>query len=118
MGETVRTGGEPCAELFGKPNDSGMDGCVYGGAAGSYVHGLFDSEEMQKALWEFLAKLKKLPAGWLSDAGQKTLSVDAYKEKQYDKMADVLRDSLNMDMIYGILDRKMQEEGYGLDRRA
>ena len=118
MGETVRTGGEPCAELFGKPNDSGMDGCVYGGAAGSYVHGLFDSEEMQKALWEFLAKLKKLPDGWLSDAGQKTLSVDAYKEKQYDKMADVLRDSLNMDMIYGILDRKMQEEGYGLDRRA
>ena len=34
-------------------------------------------------------------------------SVDTYKEKQYDLLADILRENLDMEMIYHILNREI-----------
>ena len=35
-----------------------------------------------------------------------TFSMAKYKEEQYDKMAKIIRENLDMDMIYRILERK------------
>ena len=34
-------------------------------------------------------------------------SMAAHKEEQYKKLAGILRENLNMDRIYGILDRRL-----------
>lgn len=65
---------------------------------GSYVHGLFDHENMANSVVQALAKKKglEIKEGMLEN-------YQAYKEKQYDKLADTLRKYLNMEAIYGIL---------------
>ncbi len=105
MGETIRTGGVPFSKIFnGTWNE---DGCVSGTVWGTYVHGVFDSEDMQKGIWTFLAEKKNVPASGFYDRDQEEFSAFRYKEKQYKKLAGILRENLDMDMIYRILDRKM-----------
>lgn len=65
---------------------------------GSYVHGLFDRDGMAAAVVEALAEKKGV---CLETAG--TEDYQSFKEKQYDKLADTLREYLNMEEIYGIL---------------
>ena len=65
---------------------------------GSYVHGIFDySDIAQKVIWA-LAKKKgiEMKDGIFED-------YQKFKEKQYDKLADSLREHLNMDEIYSML---------------
>jgi len=109
MGRTDRTGGEPCTYFSVENGDGGLkeDGCVFGCAAGSYVHGFFDSEEVRLSLWHFLASKKGISKEWMENEGAEAFSVHAYKEKQYNKLADILRENLDMDMIYGILERRI-----------
>ena len=69
-----------------------QDGCVRGNVMGTYLHGLFDSRE-------FTEKLLQLVSG-------RKLSVPdlkAYRESQYDKLADVIREGLDMKLIYEII---------------
>ena len=75
------------------------NGCQYQNAAGSYVHGLFDSVEMQKALLRLLCQKKGLPEEAVSWIDEKV-----YKEQQYDKLAEGLRESMDMAKIYQILE--------------
>ncbi|MGN0170209.1 MAG: cobyric acid synthase [Lachnospiraceae bacterium] len=65
---------------------------------GSYVHGLFDQGKTATVLIEALARKKgiRLQTTELKD-------YRLFKEKQYDKLADTLREYLNMEEIYGIL---------------
>lgn len=65
---------------------------------GSYVHGLFDKGNIASVIVNALAKKKGvvLLDGSLED-------YQTYKEKQYDKLADILRKHLNMEEIYGML---------------
>ena len=65
---------------------------------GSYVHGLFDHESMANSVVQALAKRKGIEI-----EGGVFENYQAYKEKQYDKLADTLRKYLNMEVIYGIL---------------
>lgn len=65
---------------------------------GSYVHGLFDHESMANSVVQALAKRKGIEI-----EGGVFENYQAYKEKQYDKLADMLRKYLNMEVIYGIL---------------
>ena len=84
--------------------DTKEDGCVYKNVFGTYVHGVFDTEEMQTAVRNFLAKQKGVrPEEYESGV---TFSMAKYKEEQYDKMAKIIRENLDMDMIYRILERK------------
>jgi len=60
---------------------------------------VFDTAECASALVGALMEAKGLDA---SDV--KAFDLDAYKQQQYDKLADVMRASLDMDLIYRILE--------------
>lgn len=113
MGETVRTGGTPFSYVRecsgnGKSESCHEDGCVQGQVFGTYVHGCFDSEAMQTALWQYLAEQKGISETMeFYTAGKKpSFSLKEYKEEQYEKLARCLREHLDMDLIYRILDKK------------
>lgn len=71
------------------------DGLVFG----SYLHGLFDNEELTAALLGRLAAKKGIEL----DASRESLK--DYKERQYDRLADLVRRSLDMEQVYRILER-------------
>ena len=71
--------------------DSG--GMVYG----TYVHGIFDKGDMAFALVKALADRKGISVG----DGAEDFAV--FKDRQYEKLADTLRQYMNMEEIYGIL---------------
>ena len=73
------------------------DGLSQGNVWGCYVHGIFDKAGVAEALVTALMKDKGLE-------GQ-AASVDwqAYAQMQYDKLADGLRASLDMERVYRIL---------------
>lgn len=65
---------------------------------GTYLHGIFDAEGIASVMVKRLAEKK----GLVCDTS-KLLSYAQFKETQYDKLADTLREYLDMDFIYGIL---------------
>ncbi len=66
-----------------------------GRAMGTYVHGLFNSYALRRALLEQLAEWKGVSLPPPSDTGGQ-LSRDG----EYDKLAQTVRDSLDMDFLY------------------
>ena len=70
----------------------------YENVYGSYVHGIFDQAEIANAILRALAQKKGITIG----EGE-LLDYQAFKEKQYDELADTLREYLNMEEIYGML---------------
>lgn len=79
------------------------DGCSRGNVWGSYVHGLFDSEEVLRALEAVLLRRKGLSPG-----DEPVCSREEYKRREYDKLADLVRQSLDMEAVYRILDKGME----------
>lgn len=73
---------------------SGRNKNVYG----TYVHGIFDKGGIATAVVQTLAKKK----GILIENGAFE-DYQSFKEKQYEKLADTLREYLNMEEIYGML---------------
>ncbi len=69
-----------------------------GNIYGTYLHGFFDAEGIAPCVLEVLAKRK----GIVCDTGE-MLSYRQFKETQYEKLADILQENLDMDFIYGIL---------------
>lgn len=92
MGQSVkegdRTGGPEGPFVTGECKN------VYG----TYVHGVFDQGEAALALVEALAGKKGIALGHGD-----ILDFKAYKEKQYEKLADTLSEYLDMEKIYGML---------------
>ncbi len=64
---------------------------------GSYLHGIFDNEDLLFALVADIMEEKGI------NPKESHLSIAEYKEIQYDKLADLTRRSLDMDAIYKIL---------------
>ena len=86
----------------GRPDGmEGRDGRVFG----SYLHGLFDNKTVAEALLKNLAAQKgaEFAKAWTLAGNRKTESPEEYKERQYDKLADLVRNSLDMNKIYEIL---------------
>lgn len=79
---------------------SGVSGNIIneGNVYGTYIHGVFDKEEITRTVVEALLASKGMD---FSDV--KAFDVDAYKQEQYDILADGLRAALDMDLIYRIL---------------
>ncbi|GHV49644.1 cobyric acid synthase [Synergistales bacterium] len=97
MGESVSA-----AAPLTKVNRNGEnvpDGTFTDNAAGTYVHGLFDSAEASAALAKLLAERK----GITLDAF-KAVDSREYKETQYDLLAASVREALDMDAVYKILE--------------
>lgn len=105
MGETKLTN---CAGKSGADEAAKLDVCAeftsdqtgycMGNVYGSYVHGLFDSREFVTGLVEALAEKKDIEIN-----SDEVLDYKDFKETQYDYMADILREHLDMKGIYEIL---------------
>ena len=92
MGQTRQTGEDRTQTAEQTVSTDGRN--VYG----SYVHGLFDEGDTAGALVQILAERKGIS---LETGGFEDYRV--YKEKQYDRLADEMRNALHMEEIYGIL---------------
>ncbi|MGN0587779.1 MAG: cobyric acid synthase [Oscillospiraceae bacterium] len=73
-------------------------GAQNGNVYGCYIHGIFDSSEVSERIVKTLYSRKGLSYG-----GGKT-DRKAYKEMQYDILADGVRNSLDMELVYRILE--------------
>ena len=105
MGHTVRKdGATPFLELEDSFEDSKErerakeDGCCKGTVFGTYLHGIFDEQEFRSAFVRILCRIKGVPY----QPGEK-ITYQEYKEQQFDKLAEELRNSLDMDRIYRII---------------
>ena len=78
--------------------DNKLDGCYSENVYGSYLHGIFDKDQVVKEIVMALGKKKGLDLSKVS-----TFDMNAFKETQYDILAAELRKHLNMDQIYKIL---------------
>ena len=94
MGRTTQTGEDRMIGIGQKTVVVGDGRNVYG----SYVHGLFDQGDTAAAIIRALAEKKGVePEDFKLEEYQN------FKEKQYDKLADTLRQYLDMEAVYGIL---------------
>jgi adenosylcobyric acid synthase len=88
-------------ERSAKPCDA-RDGCLdeSGRVLGAYIHGLFHNQELRRGILRQIACVKGQP---LSFAG------DEQRDAEYDKLASLVRDSLDMELVYAIAGlRKMK----------
>ena len=79
--------------------DSGeYDGCVSGRCAGTYLHGLFDSDEALDTLAASLCRVKGI------EPQARAMPRAEWRQSQYDLLADGVRKALDMQRIYKILE--------------
>lgn len=101
MGETTRAAdAKPLVQLSRAGAQPVWDGCQTENACGTYLHGVFDAPGVAPALAQALAARKGIT---LADTAYDTAQ---YKEEQYDRLADAVRQSLDMQLIYRILEGK------------
>lgn len=88
---------------MGRTEDPGMPltdrgGSIAGDAAGCYIHGIFDRAEISGALVRALAARKGI------SCSTPAVSRHAYRDMQFDLLADAVRESMDMQLIYRILE--------------
>lgn len=90
MGETELKGGSPLAQLStGQP-----DGCFVNEKIwGTYLHGIFDNVQVIQSILKTSGK----------DTTFQEFDYNEYKNKQYDKLAALLRESCDMEYVYRVL---------------
>ena len=75
------------------------DGCCCGNVFGTYLHGIFDEADFREALIRLLCERKGI-----SYENKSGMSFAEYKDRQYDKLAKGLRESLDMEEIYRVME--------------
>jgi adenosylcobyric acid synthase len=80
--------------------DQGNDGMVLGSAIGTYIHGIFDNTAFTRGLLNNIRKKKGLKPL------ESSMSYSEFRERQLDKLSDILRESLDMNYIYHVLNEK------------
>ena len=110
MGETVLTSSEEglngsayLSEIRDFVTDQvSSDGRTNGNVFGTYIHGIFDAEEVNRKIFTSLAKKKGIDLSEIDlESG---LDYRSFKELQYDILADALREHLDMKRIYEIME--------------
>ena len=76
------------------------DGCQDGNVYGCYAHGIFDHAQAAEGFVNALLRKKGI-----SSRRAKAVNRREYKEQQYNKLADIIRENLNMDAIYKMLEK-------------
>ena len=99
MGTTTLEDGAPLCQLSNDEGATGADGCCAGNVYGTYLHGVFDTRECAQALVSALFDAKGLDA-----SAVEAVDMQAYKEAQYDKLAQAMRDNMDMELVYRILE--------------
>ena len=101
MGRTDARGALP----FCCFSDGGTDGAVCGSVFGTYLHGLFDSGAPVEKLAAYLARRRGLTIPHVAIENRA-----AYRNRQYDLLADAVRAALDMKRIYEIMEGYTDED--------
>ena len=96
MGET-KTDGEAFSIISDGKNEK-TDGEYLKNVCGSYVHGMFDSDDMRAMLKKMMYERKGISAEEKAEIGFKE-----YKIMQYNIMAENVRKNMDMEKIYNIM---------------
>lgn len=101
MGESVLKNGAVAATRIrdAVSETEKAEGAVSGSVCGTYVHGVFDREEVVHGLLQALGQKKGVDV-----TEMKGMDFAAFKETQYDILAAELRKHLDMEKIYQILE--------------
>lgn len=100
MGTSSPEEGNVLADIAEDGAPAKADGLNSGNVYGSYVHGIFDREEVAKSIISALLRAKGL-----SDEDVVSTDMAAYKEQQYDLLADGIRRNMDMDLLYRIVEQ-------------
>lgn len=73
-----------------------------GNVYGSYIHGIFDAPGVSDEILGAICAQKGLDFAALG-----TFDPREYKERQYNMLADAVRDGLDMDLVYRIINREV-----------
>lgn len=84
-------GGKECAEYDGAVNEKGN-------VWGTYIHGIFDNDAFRRHILNVLRCQK----GW-QPLAESTAHYAMQLERDFDKLAEVVRSSLRMDLLYQIM---------------
>ena len=76
------------------------DGAQCGNVYGCYVHGIFDAPQAAKGFLSAILKKKGYDPERIRVTDWKT-----HKEEQYDRLADIIRSSLDMEAVYKIIEK-------------
>lgn len=71
---------------------------LQGNVVGSYIHGIFDNISFTRGLLNNIRKTRGL-----DEIQSEVTSFKEFKEKEYDKLANIVRSNIDMDRIYSIL---------------
>jgi adenosylcobyric acid synthase len=97
MGQTIHKNCQPAFQVLETPQGKTdyIDGAVSNELLifGSYIHGLFDNTRFTHILLNLLRQRLGLPSG---------TAISINKEVQYDKLAELVRQNLDMNMVYEI----------------
>ena len=103
MGESVRKEGIlPATKLMvagNQPEEKKTEGAFHENVCGTYVHGVFDKEEVVETLIRILGERKGIDVSSMTG-----IDFAAFKETQYNILAAELRKHLEMKKIYSILE--------------
>ena len=93
-------GVHPATEIedFVQKDGRKADGAQNGNVYGTYVHGVFDKEDVAKAVIRGIGQAKGIDTDNITG-----VDFQEFKETQYDILAAELRKHLDMDKIYSIL---------------
>lgn len=94
---TTQVNGQPFCRL----ENGREDGCARGNVWGTYLHGLFDSGELTQKLAALLCARKGLAV----ETAQ-AVSHAAYQQTQIDLLAQGVRQALDMEQIYRVMEEK------------
>ena len=103
MGESVRKEGIlPATKLMvagNQPEEKKTEGAFHENVCGTYVHGVFDKEEVVETLIRILGERKGIDVSSITG-----IDFAAFKETEYNILAAELRKHLEMKKIYSILE--------------
>jgi adenosylcobyric acid synthase len=99
MGRTENGGGKTAFRIWERSGQTCdiPDGCLddSGRVLGTYIHGLFHNQELRRAILRHIARSK----GSVLDFAM----ANCRRDKEYDRLAQVIRRSLDMRFLYNII---------------
>lgn len=72
---------------------------------GSYIHGIFDNSDICTEILKAVGTQKGLDFSEIQRF--ESVDIEKYKEEQYDKLANIVRENIDMKLIYRILNREV-----------
>ena len=106
MGTSSLEEGNVLSSIAEEGRQAREDGLNQGNVYGSYVHGIFDEEGVAKTVISALMKNKGF-----SDKDVAAIDMKAYKNRQYDLLAEGIRKNMDMKLLYEIVEQGVDYKG-------